>query len=126
MDNFLDFIVKDIESKKTLYKESPTKTKTNRKKLYEMMESTEKKYIGYQQNIYNYLRVKKKSLDIKDKNTDVEKLKQKIADLEKTKELLNPLNTYFEKMGFDTLLYQINNYYAFNFKSLNNIINFFL
>lgn len=126
MDNFLDFIVKDIESKKTLYKESPTKTKTNRKKLYEMMESTEKKYIGYQQNIYNYLRVKKKSLDIKDKNTDLEKLKQKIADLEKTKELLNPLNTYFEKMGFDTLLYQINNYYAFNFNSLNNIINGFL
>jgi len=126
MDNFLDFITKDIESKKTLYQEAPTKTKTNRKKLYEMMERAEEKYIDYQKNIYNYLRAKKKSLDIKDKNPDVEKLKQKIEYLENTKKLLNPLNTYFEKMGFDTLLYQINNYYAFNFNSLNNIINGFL
>jgi len=55
MDNFLDFITKDIESKKTLYQEAPTKTKTNRKKLYEMMERAEEKYIDYQKNIYNYL-----------------------------------------------------------------------
>ena len=33
MNNFLDFIVKDINAKKTLLSTLPTKTKTNKKKF---------------------------------------------------------------------------------------------
>jgi hypothetical protein len=40
--------------------------------------------------------------------------------------ILNPSNTFFEKMGFDNLLFEISNYYDFNFNSLNEIINRFL
>ena len=54
------------------------------------------------------------------------KIKEKVVSLERVKFLLNPSNTYLEKMGFDTLIYQINNYYTLNFKSLNVIINGFL
>ncbi len=126
MDNFLDFIIKDIEAKKTLFSTAPTKTKTNRKKLYEQLESTEQKYENYKTNIYNYLKAKAKALNIKEKDPNIEVLKQKMKELEQIKFLLNPYNTYFEKMGFDVLLFQINNYYAFNFSSLNTIINGFL
>ena len=126
MDNFLNFILKDIEAKKTLNSTAPTKTKTNQKKLYETLESIEQKYTDYQANIRNYLIAKSKSLDIKDENPNVERLKERIKELETSRFLLNPFNTYFEKMGFDILLYQINNYYVFNFSSLNDIINGFL
>lgn len=126
MDNFLNFILKDIEAKKTLNSTAPTKTKTNQRKLYENLESIEEKYIDYQKNIRNYLNAKAKSLYIKDENPNSEILKERIKELETTRFLLNPFNTFFEKMGFDLLLYQINNYYVFNFSSLNDIINGFL
>ncbi len=126
MDNFLDFIIKDIETKKTQFSTAPTKTKTNRKKLYELLDVTEQKYESYKTNIYNYLKAKAKAFNIKEKDPNIEVLKQKIKELEQIKFLLNPYNTYFEKMGFDVLLFQISNYYAFNFSSLNTIINGFL
>lgn len=126
MDNFLEFIIKDIDAKKILDSTAPTKTKTNRKKLYNTLEEFESKYRDYQTNIKNYLFAKEKSFSIKENETDLKDLENRIKTLEKAKFLLNPSNTYFEKMGFDVLLYQINNYYVFNFNSLNKIINGFL
>jgi len=126
MNNFLEFINKDIEAKKTLINSLPTKTKTNKKKFNENILSIEEKYKEYQLNIKNYLLAKSRSFELKEESDDKEKLNEKVVALEHVKFLLNPSNTYFEKMGFDSLLYQINNYYVFNFKSLNEIINGFL
>lgn len=124
MNNFLDFINKDIENKKTLLTTLPTKTKTNKKKFNLNIVEIEKKYLDYQTSTKNYILAKAKSLQINDE--EKKETTNKIENLEHVKYLLNPSNTYVEKMGFDTLLYQINNYYRFNFKSLNEIINGFL
>ncbi len=126
MNNFLEFIIKDIEVKKTLLTNSPTKTKTNRKKYNQLIEEIKKKYIDYQSGIKNYLLAKSKSLNIAEDEENIEKITKRVENYEHVKFLLNPSNTYFEKMGFDDLLYQLNNYYVFNFKSLNEIINGFL
>lgn len=128
MNNFLEFIEKDINAKKTLISTMPTKTKTNIKKFNENLISMEEKYDEYRTNVRNYLLAKSRSFNIKDNDNvqTIEKLKEKIISLGNVKFLLNPSNTYFEKMGFDDLLYQINNYYIFNFNSLNDIINGFL
>lgn len=128
MNNFLEFIKKDIEAKKALVSTMPTKTKTNVKKLNNTIDTIESKYIVYKSSLVNYLLAKRRSFILKDDDKDVntDKLNEKIIDLEHVKFLLNPSNTFFEKMGFDTLLYQINNYTTFNFDSLNDIINGFL
>lgn len=128
MNNFLEFIKKDIEAKKALVSTMPTKTKTNIKKLNNTIDTIESKYIVYKTSLVNYLLAKRRSFILKDDDKDVntDKLNEKIIDLEHVKFLLNPSNTFFEKMGFDTLLYQINNYTTFNFDSLNDIINGFL
>lgn len=128
MNNFLEFIEKDINAKKTLISTMPTKTKTNIKKFNENIISMEEKYDEYRTSVRNYLLAKSRSFNINDNDNakTIEKLKEKIISLGNVKFLLNPSNTYFEKMGFDDLLYQINNYYIFNFNSLNDIINGFL
>ena len=128
MNNFLEFINKDIEAKKTLVSTMPTRTKTNIKKLNQTIDNIEDKYINYKTSLVNYLLAKSRSFELKEDNTSVntDKLNEEIINLEHVKFLLNPSNTYFEKMGFDTLLYQINNYTTFNFNSLNDIINGFL
>lgn len=126
MNNFLDFIVKDINAKKTLLSTLPTKTKTNRKKFNANIKDMENKYNEYKDSVRNYILAKNRAIKIKDDRENLDKLNDTLINLENVKFLLNPSNSYFEKMGFDDLLYRLNNYYTFNFKSLNEIINGFL
>lgn len=126
MNNFLEFIKKDIEAKKTIISTMPTKTKTNINKYNEKVEQIEEKYEEYRTLTRNYLLAKSKSFQIKEEPKNIENITKELTDLEHVRFLLNPFNTYFEKMGFDTLLYQLSNYYTFNFNSLNEIINGFL
>ncbi|MDD6272012.1 MAG: hypothetical protein PUA90_00635 [bacterium] len=126
MNNFLDFITRDIASKKTMITSMPSKTKTNKKKINTTIEEIEEKYKVYKDNVKNYLIVKSHSFEIKEDNKEYEKVKKEVISLEQLRFLLNPSNTYIEKLGFDELLYQINNFSKFNFHSLNDIINAFL
>ena len=125
MNSFLDFIVEDIEAKKILLNTMPTNNKANIKKFYSKIESLSEKYIEYKDRVKKYIDTKSKSFDIKDKNTKSEALKIKVSNLEHIRFVLNPFNTYFEKMGFDNLIFEMNNYYDFNFNSINEIINKF-
>ena len=126
MNNFFEFIEKDIDAKKTLIATMPTKTKTNKRKYNQTLEDIKETYEQYRINIKNYLIAKARKLDIGEEKHNIEKLNEKIEMLERLKFLLNPSNTYFEKMGFDGLLYKINNFNTLNFDSLNDIINEFL
>ena len=128
MDNFLTFIEKDIATKKISVQTLPIKTKTNIKKLNETIEFYKEKYEEYRSGVRNYLLAKSRSFEIKSKVDETLKseINDKVIILENVKFLLNPLNTYVEKMGFDILIYQLSNYYSFNFSSLNDIINSFL
>ena len=128
MSNFLNFIEKDIETKKVSIQTLPIKTKTNIKKLNETIKLYETKYEEYRSNVRNYLLAKSRSFEIHDTENEIIKnqINEKVIILENVKFLLNPLNTYVEKMGFDILIYQLHNYHALNFNSLNEIINNFL
>ena len=128
INNFLTFIEKDIAAKKLLIQTLPIKTKTNIKKFNETINFYETKYEEYRSGVRNYLLAKSRSFEIKDTESETIKnqINEKVIVLEHIKFLLNPFNTYIEKMGFDILIYQLRNYYAFNFNSLNEIINEFL
>ena len=126
MSNFLKFINEDIDAKKTLFSTMPTKTKTDIKKFNLKIESISEKYSDYKERVKKYIDTKSKSFNIKDENKKYEDLRNKVSNLEHVRFILNPSNTYFEKMGFDNLLFEISNYYDFNFSSINEIINKFL
>lgn len=125
MNNFLEFINTDIEGKKEFILSLPTKTKINRRKLNQTLDMFLEKYNEYSDNLLKYINAKAKSI-VKIEEKDFTSYNDKIKKLERVKFLMNPINTYLEKMGFDTLLYKINNYDTLNFKSLNTIINSFL
>ena len=126
MINFLNFIEKDISAKKTLISSMPTKTKTNIKKFNENIDSIRDKYEEYRTSVRNYLLAKSHSFEVKDTKGDIDSFNEKVISLERVKFLLNPTNSYFEKMSFDELLFQLNNSYLFNFNSLSDVINHFL
>ena len=52
MNNFLEFIEKDVEGKRAFLETLPTKTKTNKKKFNEEIEKMIKKY-DYRKNLGN-------------------------------------------------------------------------
>lgn len=124
MNNFLEFINKDIEAKRLLITSMPIKTKANQKKLNKTIDEYIEKYTEYKNSVKTYLLAKNHSLEVKEKKHDDEK--ENLVELERVRFLLNKSNTYFEKLRFDELLYQIDNYNVFKFDSLNEIINSFL
>lgn len=126
MNNFLEFINEDINAKKTLIDTMPTRTKANKKKYNEKIEEIEKKYENYKVSLLKYINSKAVRLNIKPIEKKLEKISEEVANLEHVRFVLNPSNTYVEKIGFDSLLYEINHYSEFQFGSLNKILNSFI
>lgn len=126
MNNFLEFINEDISAKKTLIDTMPTRTKASKKKYNEKIEEIVNKYENYRASLLKYINSKATRLNIKPIEKKVEKLSEEVANLEHVRFVLNPSNTYIEKMGFDSLLYEINHYSEFQFGSLNKILNDFI
>ena len=126
MINFLKFIEEDIDAKKTLLSTMPTRTKRDITKLNEKVSLIEDKYTEYKVAVKKYIDTKSRSFEIKETSKPLDKLIETVTELEHIRYVLNPCNTYFEKMGFDNSLYEISNYYNFNFASLNDVIGEFL
>ena len=125
-NSFLDFIEEDISTKKTLISTLPLRTKTNKKNYNLKIEEIQEKYNTYKSYLKKYITSKSKSNDIPQEKKNLDKLSDELTNLEHVRFVLNDINTYYEKMGFDSLIYEISNYYNFQFDSLNRIINSFL
>ena len=121
MNNFLDFINEDIEAKKLLLSSMPLNGKANQKKYNKKIDSMIESYEEYKENIKKYLVAKSNSFEYDQDKKDIQKLKEKYETLDYIRTILNPNNTYFEKMGFDDLLFDMLNFSNFDF--FMNIIN---
>ena len=126
MGKFSVFIEEDIFTKKIELSSMPKKTKTNIKNFNNKIDNYVKNYADYKAQVKKYILAKNKSFSIKTKKVDTDKLTKEISNLEYVKRVLNPTNTFFEKMGFDALLFDIRNYSEFNFNTINEIIGKFL
>ncbi len=126
MNNFYKFINNDIETKKSIIANLPTTTSNNIKKHNQKIKDILEKYEEYETNITKYLLAKRESFEVGNKVPKEITHSSEITDLERVCFLLNPSNTFIEKLELDILLYQLNNYSDFNFNELNNIINKFV
>ncbi len=125
-NNFLNFIEEDIETKTSVIKSLPTKTKPQIRKYNEKVEFALANYTAYEDNLRKYLTAKRDSFDVGKPEVKEVVDNADITSLERVRFLLNPSNTFVEKLELDTLLYQLNNYSDFNFNELNDIINKFV
>lgn len=122
MNNFLEFIKSDIESKKTFLLSIPTNNKTNVKKFNENVASIYESYSNYKESILKYINAKSESFEnVKETKLD-EKLVKQLDEYKKIAMFFNPLNTFKEKLGLDSLLYDIHNYSYFTFENINKTI----
>jgi hypothetical protein len=122
MNNFLDFIDSDIEAKKTLLSSMPINNKTNIKKYNEKIASICESYKYYKESVLKYLEAKSESFECSEERVNVDEIFKEFEEYKNMKFLLNPMNSFKEKMGFDNLFYDIHNYSNFTFEDINGII----
>ena len=122
MNNFLEFITNDIEGKKTLLFSMPTNNKTNIKKFNEKIASIRTDYEYYKESLLKYINAKSESFERSKEIKNTEKLMKQFEEYKHIKFILNPMNSFKEKMGLDNLLYDIHNYSNFTFEDINKII----
>ena len=122
VNNFLEFIKSDIESKKTFLLSIPTNNKTNVKKFNENVASIYESYSNYKESVLKYINAKSEAFEnVKETKPD-EKLVEQLEDYKKLASFFNPINTFKEKLGLDSLLYDIHNYSYFTFENINKTI----
>ena len=122
MNSFLDFIDNDIEAKKTLLSSLPTNNKTNIRKYNEKIASIYENYEYYKESVLNYLKAKSESFNCRREERNTEELMNQFEEYKHMKFILNPMNSFMEKMELDDLLYDIHNYSNFTFDEINDII----
>lgn len=125
MNSFLNFINQDIEAKKTLLSSMPINNKTNKRKYNEKIDSIKETYLDYKESVSKYIEAKANSFEIDEPKKDL-KLEEKVNKLYYVVSMLNPMNTFLEKLEIDSLLFDMKNYANFSFEELNKIIDNFV
>ncbi len=127
MNNFYTYITEDIEIKKEMLLSMPLNTKSQQKAFYEKVVDIKNKYNNYHTNLNKYIEVKSHNIEVPtsdDKNNNgIKEVSLQIECLHNLEKILNPLNSYYEKLEFDSLLFEISNYGDFDFLTVNQVID---
>lgn len=122
MMNFKEYIVNDINEKKVLIDLLPKNTARRKEKFIDTIVEIKTKYQESKDSVQKFINYKYEKLLPKKatKSTDSEE-----KELKKLNELLllgNPLTSFYEKMGFDLLLYDLMHYYDNSLENVNQTI----
>lgn len=120
MNNFLDFIKKDIELKKEELSLMPLKSKKNQKDYNEKIKQNSDIYTQYKNNLVEYFKQKLKKITIKNTrdNETIEKIKNEIEILKYDMKYFNIENTYYEKLDLEDNIYILEHFDEFTYKDL--------
>ena len=113
-------IIGKIDIHKEILSNMPVNTKKNKERYVEEVNKIEEIYKLYEKEILTELsnRFKEKMSDIT-QNTSYEKLERRMSDLQEIYRYLNEMNTSYEKMQIDRIIYRIRKFYKENLDNIN-------
>ncbi len=114
----LDDFNHDVEVTKDVLASMPINNAKNLALYKEKISELEKEYSGYRDQLYKEICRRSNKYFNYQPNERLELVKKELLDY-KDINLFNPINTPFEKMGFDTLLYSLTHYYKNDLASVN-------
>ena len=100
----------------------PLNNVTNIKKYNEKIASMFTDYSYYKESVLKYINAKSESFERGKKSKNSDTLQKEFDEYRQMKFILNPMNSFKEKMGLDNLLYDIRNYSNFAFDEINETI----
>ncbi len=111
----------DVEVAKEVLESMPINNAKNLTAYLKKVGALKEEYTGYRDELFKEIKNRSaKYLNMKP-NDRIGLLEKELLDYEDLS-LFNPINTPFEKMGFDTLLYSLTHYYKNDLVSVNNDI----
>ena len=117
----LDDFNHEVEVTKEVLASMPVNNAKNVTLYKNKVKELKSEYSSYRDQLFNEMKLRSsKYLSIKP-NPRTEKVKNELKDY-RDLSLYNPLNTPFEKMGFDILLYSLTHFYKNDLASVNNDI----
>lgn len=122
MMNFKEYIVNDVNEKKVLIDLLPKNTSKRKDKYKETVLEIKDKYLKTKDDVKKFIDYKYEKL-LPKKN--IQSIDNEVKEIEKLEEILilgNPLSTFYEKMGFDILLYDLMHYYDNSLETVNKVI----
>lgn len=122
--NFKEYIDKDIEEKKILLDLLPMNTESRVRKYKETVDEIVKNYKGILSSVREYVNYKYAKL-YPNKIDRSSQIKQKEDEIDRFKSLVmmtNPKVSFYEKMGFDMLIFDLEHYYNNSLTNNNEII----
>lgn len=111
----------DVETAKEVLSSMPINNAKNLALYLNKVKELEDEYIAYKDEVFNEIK-KRSAKYLSYKPSDrLELVRKELLDYQDLG-LFNPINTPFEKMGFDTLLYSITHYYKNDLATVNEDI----
>ena len=122
MMNFKEYIVNDVNEKKILINLLPKNTARRKEKFINTVVEIKDKYQETKNSLSKFINYKYDKLLPKPNNKNINSELQELDKLYKLLTLGNPLNTIYEKMGFDFILYDLMHYYDNKLETVNDKI----
>ena len=111
----------DVETAKEVLSSMPINNAKNLTLYLNKVKELKEEYTEYKDSIYKEIKRRSAKYLSYKPNDRIELIEKELLDY-KDLGLFNPINTSFEKMGLDTLLYSLTHYYKNDLASVNNDI----
>ena len=107
MNNFLEFIQKDIEVKKKELSLMPVKSKKSKKVYNDTLKKYSQTYKNYKEDVLKYMKVKLKKMTSKSiqNKEEIDRIEKEIINFEFDIKFFNAKNTYYEKLNLENYIY---------------------
>ncbi len=115
-------IQEKIEINKEILSALPKNNEKNVSKYIEKSNSIYETYDEFKAKILAEIKNRFDSFNAFEKNPEINKLEDKLKDLETESVYFNSVNSPFEKTGLDKIIYSISKYYKGNLSKVNNDI----
>lgn len=108
----------EVEVTKQVLSSMPVNNAKNLATYKSKVKELKEEYGGYKDQLYKELKKRTTSFLSRKENERLSLVKKELLDYQDIS-LFNPINTPFEKLGFDTLLYSLTHYYKNDLESVN-------
>ena len=115
-------LLEKIEADKEILSTMPKNNKKNIAKYIQKVQELKKEYETEKEKTYKEISKNYKKIVEIAENTEIAKLKSELEEISTFLQLLDEIQTSYEKMGLDKKIYKLNRFYKENLESVNSEI----
>lgn len=115
-------LLEKIETDKEILSTMPKNNKKNIAKYIQKVQELKKEYETEKEKTYKEISKNYKKIVEITENTEIAKLKSELEEISTFLQLIDEIQTSYEKMGLDKKIYKLNRFYKENLESVNSEI----